>query len=79
MNTGFYSHWTYIDSKAFETFFRPFIKKHIEVKEFPNEKELNAWLIDKDPSKIEKIGIRKNKYSVSYINNADEDYIEDFV
>ena len=78
LNIGYYGDWVYIDSKAFHTYFRPVVRKHIEVKEFPNEKELNTWLFDKDPSAIEKIGIRKNKYSVSYIDDGDEKYIAEF-
>jgi hypothetical protein len=50
----------------------------MEVKEFKNEKELNEWLFDKDPSKVEKIGIIENKYSVVYLNEGDTKYTKDF-
>ena len=46
--------------------------------EFKNEKVLNEWLLDKGPSKVEKIGIVKNKYSVVYLNDGDTKYTKDF-
>jgi len=76
LNTGYYGEYIYMQD--FEHFFRPVIGKHMEVKEFKNEKELNEWLFDKDPSKIEKIGIIENKYSVVYLNDGDEKYIRGF-
>lgn len=76
LNTGYYGEYIYM--KDFEHFFRPVIGKHMEVKEFKNEKELNDWLFDKDPSKVEKIGIIENKYSVVYLNDGDTKYTKDF-
>ena len=46
--------------------------------EFKDEKVLNEWLLDKDPSKVENIGIVNNKYSVVYLNDGDTEYIKDF-
>jgi len=76
LNTGYYGEYIYMQD--FEHLFRPVVREHKEVKEFKNEKELNEWLFDKDPSKVEKIGIIENKYSVVYINDGDEKYIRDF-
>ena len=76
LNTGYYGEYIYLQD--FERFFRPVIGKHKEVLEFKNEKDLNDWLFDKDPSKVEKIGIIENKYSVVYINDGDTKYTKDF-
>lgn len=76
LNTGYYGEYIYLQD--FERFFRPVIGKHKEVLEFKNAKDLNDWLFDKDPSKVEKIGIIENKYSVVYINDGDTKYTKDF-
>lgn len=76
LDTGCYGEYIYMQD--FERFFRPAIGKHKEVLEFKNEKDLNDWLLDKDPSKVEKIGIIENKYSVVYLNDGDTKYVEKF-
>lgn len=76
LNTGYYGEYIYLQN--FERYFRPVVGKHKEVLEFKNEKVLNEWLLDKDPSKVEKIGIVKNKYSVVYLNDGDTKYTKDF-
>ena len=76
LNIGYYGNYIYMQN--FERYFRPVVGKHKEVLEFKNEKALNEWLLDKDPSKVEKIGIVKNKYSVVYLNDGDTEYTKDF-
>ena len=76
LNTGYYGEYIYLQN--FEQYFRPVIGKHKEVLEFKDEKVLNEWLLDKDPSKVENIGIVNTKYSVVYLNDGDTEYIKDF-